>query len=91
MRRGISFESITLTVYKAVYDLGEEGLEGFWSMVRHHEEKWNHVEGMPVVDSVVEGREYQCRKVVFLEKIVRAYEKRDPQSVLLTDSRMKPS
>lgn len=36
-RRGIDFESITLTVYKAIYDVGEEGLDGFREIVKYHE------------------------------------------------------
>jgi hypothetical protein len=65
-----------LTVYKAIYDLGEEGLNGFYEMVRHHELKWNHVENMTLLDSIMEAKDFQYRKINFLERVIRSYERK---------------
>lgn len=63
---GIDFESVTLTVYKALYDLGDEGLDGFVEVIRHHELKWNHVEHMTLFDTYCNQNDYLSRKVSFL-------------------------
>ena len=71
---GINFESVTLTVYKALCDLGEEGLEGFVEVVRQHELKWSHIDNMVLLDSVEKSSDYLSRKFSLLERLVKAYE-----------------
>ncbi len=85
---GIDFEGITLTVYKALCDLGEEGLEEFVQVVRQHELKWSHIVNMVLLDNVQKSTDYLSRKVSLLERLVRAYEtKQLPTSI--NGSRLK--
>ena len=51
-------------------------MEGFREIVKHHEKKWDHVDGMVGWEGVNKKREWMGRKIGLLERAVRGFEKR---------------